>query len=70
MSEQNKVSLEDRFERLDEIISKMENQSVGLDESFELYKTGLDEVKAANDILNTMEKAMLVLNEDGDLEEF
>lgn len=70
MSEEKKVSLEERFEKLDDIISKMEDGAIGLDESFELYKNGLDEVKAANEMLETMEKAMLVLNENGNLEEF
>lgn len=70
MSEENKISLEDRFEKLDEIISKMEEGSVGLDESFELYKLGLDQIQAANEMLDTMEKAMLVLNKNGQLEEF
>lgn len=41
-----------------------------LDEAFELYKKGLDEVKSANDMVQGMEKAMLVLNSDGQLEEF
>ena len=43
---------------------------VSLDEAFELYKKGLDEVKSANDMVQGMEKAMLVLNSDGQLEEF
>lgn len=70
MSEERKVSLEERFDRLDEIITQMEDSSIGLDKSFELYKSGLDEVKFANEMLDSMEKAMLVLNEDGNLEEF
>ena len=70
MSEERKVSLEERFDRLDEIITQMEDSSIGLDKSFELYKSGLDVVKSANEMLDSMEKAMLVLNEDGNLEEF
>ena len=41
-----------------------------MDDSFELYKKGLTEIKAANDSLDRIEKAMLVLNENGELEEF
>ena len=67
MSEERKVSLEERFDRLDEIITQMEDSSIGLDKSFELYKSGLDEVKSADEMLDSMEKAMLVLNEDGNL---
>ena len=57
-------------EHIEEIIDKMEAADVSLDASFELYKNGLEEIKAANALLDDMEKAMLVLNEDGSLEEF
>ena len=64
------ISLEERFEHIEEIIEKMETGDVSLDQSFELYKNGLEEIKAANAMLDDMEKAMLILNEDGTLEEF
>ena len=70
MSSEKTVSLEERFEHIEEIIEKMETGDVTLDKSFELYKNGLEEIKAANAMLDDMEKAMLVLNEDGSLEEF
>lgn len=69
MSNEN-ISLEKRFEHIEEIIEKMETGDVSLDQSFELYKNGLEEIKAANAMLDDMEKAMLILNEDGTLEEF
>ncbi len=64
------ISLEKRFEYIEEIIEKMEAGEVTLEESFELYKTGLEEIKEANSMLDKMEKAMLVMNEEGNLEEF
>jgi len=70
MSDNNNITLEERFEHIEEIIQEMENGEVSLDKSFNLYKNGLEEIKAANAMLETMEKAMLVLNEDGSLEEF
>ena len=70
MSSEKTVSLEERFEHIEEIINKMETGNITLDESFDLYKNGLEEIKAANAMLETIEKAMLVLNEDGSLEEF
>ena len=70
MSDNNNISLEERFELIEEIIDKMEAGDVSLDASFELYKNGLEEIKAANAMLDDMEKAMLVMNEDGSLEEF
>ena len=70
MSDNNNISLEEHFEHIEEIINKMEATDVSLDASFELYKNGLEEIKAANAMLDDMEKAMLVMNEDGSLEEF
>lgn len=70
MSSEKTVSLEERFEHIEEIIEKMETGDITLDKSFELYKSGLEEIKAANDMLDAIEKAMLVMNEDGSLEEF
>lgn len=65
-----KISLEERFENIEDIITQMESNKVSLDESFELYKKGIDEIKAANAALDQIEKAMLVLNSDNELEEF
>lgn len=64
------LTLEERFAHLEQIVARMEYADVSLDEAFELYKKGLDEVKSANDMVQGMEKAMLVLNSDGQLEEF
>lgn len=72
MSKENEktLTLEERFAHLEHIVARMEDADVSLDEAFELYKKGLDEVKSANDMVQGMEKAMLVLNSDGQLEEF
>ena len=72
MSKENEktLTLEERFTHLEQRVARMEDADVSLDEAFELYKKGLDEVKSANDMVQGMEKAMLVLNSDGQLEEF
>ncbi len=70
MSSEKTVSLEERFEQIEKIIEKMETGDITLDKSFELYKSGLEEIKAANAMLDDIEKAMLIMNEDGSLEEF
>jgi len=70
MNSEKTVSLEERFEHIEEIIEQMETGDITLDKSFELYKNGLEEIKVANAMLDDMEKAMLVMNEDGSLEEF
>ena len=70
MSSEKTISLEEHFKNIEEIVRQMETGDITLDKSFELYKNGLEEIKEANALLETMEKALLVLNEDGSLEEF
>jgi exodeoxyribonuclease VII small subunit len=69
MSEE-RPTLEQRFEQIEAILSKMESGDASLDETFALYKQGLGELVEANNMLDDMEKAMLVMNEQGELEEF
>ena len=59
-------SLESRFARLDEIVSAMDGDEITLDRN---YKEGLEQVKSCNALLDQVEKAMLILNEQGQLEE-
>ncbi len=65
-----KTGLEERFSMIEDILEKMEDENVTLDQSFDLYKQGIEQIKAANADLDRIEKAMLVINEDGELEEF
>lgn len=64
------LSLEERLEHIEEIIERMEVGEATLEQAFDLYKTGLEEIKEANNMLDKMEKAMLMINEQGNLEEF
>ena len=68
--DKTELSLEERLEHIEEIIEKIEAGEMTLDESFELYKIGLEEIKEANNMLDKMEKAILIVNEEGNLEEF
>ncbi len=65
-----KTGLEERFSMIEDILAQMEDENVTLDQSFDLYKQGIEQIKAANADLDRIEKAMLVMNEDGELEEF
>lgn len=70
MAENKERSLEERMDDLEQLIEKMEDENISLDDSFALYKQGLAEIQEAGDMLDEMEKAMLVLSQDGNLEEF
>lgn len=67
MSEQ---TLEQLFEELDNIVNNMEEENVSLEESFQLYHKGMDLLKECNDKIDTVEKKMMILDEDGEQHEF
>lgn len=67
MSEQ---TIEQLFEQLDDIVTNMEGENVSLEESFQLYHKGMDLLKICNDKIDTVEKKMMVLDEDGEQHEF
>lgn len=62
-------TLEESFLQIEAIIEQMERQDVSLDESFRLYKQGIEQLKNCNALLDEVEKKMLVLNAEGELEE-
>ena len=64
------MTLEKAFEELEVIIEKMNDREVSLDDSFSLYTEGTKLLKYCNEQLDTVEKKMLVLSEEGELHEF
>ena len=69
--EENKTnSIEESFEKLEEIISRLESNEVTLDESFALYKNGMEELQSANAKIEQTKKAVMAINKAGDLEVF
>lgn len=70
MEENNTKTIEESFEALEEIITKLESSDISLDESFALYKNGMEELKQANDKIEQTKKAVMAISEDGGLEVF
>lgn len=65
MSENKKITIEENFEKIEQIISRMEKEEVSLEQSFELYHQGLQLVKECNDKIDMVEK-QIKLVEDAD----
>lgn len=63
------MKLEETFLQIEDIIRQMENPEVSLDESFELYQSGVGKLKECNGMLDEVEKKMQILNADGTLGE-
>ncbi len=63
-------TLDQTFMKLEEVIRKMEAEDISLEESFALYHKGMDMLKSCSDKIDTIEKKMLVLDEEGEVHEF
>lgn len=63
-------TLEEMFADLETVIGKMESTDITLEQSFELYNRGMELLKKCNKAIDTVEKKVLVLDEDGEKHEF
>lgn len=61
-----KLSLEESFGQLDEIIKQLETGQLTLEESFKYYEDGMKLIKKCGDSIDRVEKKLIVLE---DLEE-
>lgn len=68
--ERQEISLEEMFQELSSIIEKMQEREVTLEESFSLYEQGIRKLKLCNERIDSVEKKMLLLNQQGELEAF
>lgn len=64
------ATLEEVFSQLDDVMKELQEEDVSLENSFELYHKGMDLLKQCNRKIETVEKKMLVLDEEGEEHEF
>ena len=64
-------TLEQSFEKLEQIIGNLENGDISLEDSFKLYNEGMKLIQNCNQQLDKVEKKIVVLNQkEGDEDEF
>ena len=63
-------TIEEVFQELDTLAAKLEDRETSLEDSFRFYKEGMELLKYCSDKLDTVEKKMLQMNEDGTFREF
>lgn len=68
--DKEKLSLEENFELLEESLSKLEDDSLPLEEAFALYQQGMQILKSCNEEIDRVEKKVLQLRDDGGTDEF
>lgn len=61
-----KLNFEESMKKLDEIANQLENGNLNLDESIKKFEEGMALSKRCNEFLNSAEKKITVLLNDGD----
>lgn len=70
MKEEETFNLEEAFLKLEETIADLEREDITLEQSFKEYQKGMELLKKCNDTIDKVEKKVLVLNENGETDEF
>ena len=65
-----KTTIEESLKELDDIVSKLESMEISMEDSFALYQKGMELLKECSKKIDTVEKKMLKMNENGELSEF
>ncbi|MBO4399978.1 MAG: exodeoxyribonuclease VII small subunit [Lachnospiraceae bacterium] len=67
--EKKEVSLETRMQHMEDILRKMESMELTLDESFRLYREGMEQLKKCSEMIDNVEKELQIIEEDGTADE-
>lgn len=59
-----KITLEESFDQLDEIIQELQNGELSLEQSFKKYEEGMKLVKNCNDAIDKVEKKLVVIDSE------
>lgn len=68
-NKEKQPSLEENFEKLDALIDQLEVEDVSLEDAFAAYSAGMNILKECNEQIDKVEKKVLKLSEQGELEE-
>lgn len=64
------VTIEEAFLKLDETITKLESGDISLEDSLKAYEEGMKYIHACNASIDLAEKKVMVIRENGELDEF
>lgn len=67
---ESELSLEEAFAQIEETIGRLEEEEITLEESFRAYQEGMKLLKYCNGKIDRVEKQVLKISEDGELDEF
>ncbi|MBA9027380.1 MULTISPECIES: exodeoxyribonuclease VII small subunit [Bacillaceae] len=71
MSKEKELTFEQAMEELEQVVEKLEEGDVPLEEAISIYKKGMDLSRLCHTKLKSVEEQLTqILREDGELEEF
>lgn len=63
-------TIEESIKELDLIVQRLESREISLEDSFVMYQKGMELLRQCSGKIDTVEKKMLKINEDGGLSEY
>ena len=69
MAKEN-INIEKLLKELESIVSKMEDDSLNLEDSLQSYEKGITLVKSAQESLKKIEQRVQILSQNNELEDF
>lgn len=69
-NEVESLSIEEAFKKLDETILQLESEDITLEDSLKAYEQGMAYIRSCNEAIDRAEKKVLVIRENGELDEF
>ena len=70
VAEKTDKSLEDIFQDLEQVITRLESEDVSLEQSFQFYEKGMKLLQEANVTIDVVEKQVQLLDEQGGTHDF
>lgn len=64
------MTLEEKFVKLEETAKRLEEEDISLEESFHIYKEGMELLKQCNADIDKVEKQVMQINSEGELQAF
>lgn len=70
VQEEKNLSLEESLGALEQVMEELNSPELSLEESFSLYKQGMDLLLKCNQAIDKVEKELMILEENGISDEF
>ena len=68
--EEKELTLEEAFAEIEQVIEQLETEEITLEDSFREYSRGMELLKYCNQSIDRVEKKVLMINEEGGVDEF